>query len=164
MLLDLKKLFEQEGEELSFQFEMDLSDIEISNVHPFISPVQISGKVQNVAQTVFLTAQTDFRFAIPCDRCAEVIETQYHETFSHPLVMEMNEEDQDTYILVQDGKLDLNELLRADILLSLPAKYLCKADCKGLCAICGVNLNNESCQCKQHQIDPRLEVLKQLID
>lgn len=164
MLLDLKKLFENEGEVIPFQFELDLSDTEVSGVHPFVSPVQISGKVQNVAQTVYLTAQADFQFAISCDRCAEDMQTQYHYTFSHPLIMEMNEEDQDTYILAQDGKLDLDELLRADILLALPVKYLCKADCKGLCAVCGSNLNNESCQCNQHQIDPRLEVLKQLID
>ncbi len=44
--------------------------------------------------------------------------------------MEMNEEDQDTYILAEDGKLDLDELFRADILLALPTKYLCKEDCK----------------------------------
>ena len=36
--------------------------------------------------------------------------------------MEMNEEDQDTYILAEDGKLDLDELFRADILLALPTK------------------------------------------
>jgi len=164
MLLDVKKLFEQEGEELPFQFEMDLSDIEISQVYPFISAIQISGKVKNIEQTVYLTAQVDFDFNIPCDRCADDVRTQYHNTFSHPLIMQMNEEDQDTYILVQDGKLNLTELLRADILLALPTKYLCKEDCKGLCPICGVNLNSQSCQCKQHQIDPRLEVLKQLID
>lgn len=82
----------------------------------------------------------------------------------NPLVMEMNEEDQDTYILAEDGKLGLNELFRADILLALPTKYLCKEDCKGLCPVCGMNLNNSSCQCNKRQIDPRLEVLKQLID
>lgn len=164
MLLDLKKLFEDEGEVIPFQYELDLSDTEISGVYPFVSPIQISGKVQNVAQTVYLTAEVDFGFAIPCDRCAEDIKTKYHFSFNHPLIMETNEEDQDAYILVEEGQLDLDELLRADILLALPTKYLCKADCKGLCPVCGVNLNNESCQCNKHQIDPRLEVLKQLID
>ena len=164
MLLDLKKLFENEEQCIPFQFELDLSDTEISGVYPFVSPVQIRGSVQNTAQTVYMTAEADFDFSIPCDRCAEDIQTHYHNSFSHPLVMEMNEEDQDTYILAEDGKLDLDELFRADILLALPTKYLCKEDCKGLCPVCGMNLNNSSCQCNKRQIDPRLEVLKQLID
>lgn len=41
MLLDLKKLFENEEECIPFQFELDLSDTEISGVYPFVSPVQI---------------------------------------------------------------------------------------------------------------------------
>ena len=114
-----------EEECIPFQFELDLSDTEISGVYPFVSPVQIRG-VQNTAQTVYMTAEADFDFSIPCDRCAEDIQTHYHNSFSHPLVMEMNEEDQDTYILAEDGKLDLDELFRADILLALPTKYLCK--------------------------------------
>lgn len=84
--------------------------------------MQIRGSVQNTAQTVYMTAEADFDFSIPCDRCAEDIQTHYHHSFSHPLVMEMNEEDQDTYILAEDGKLDLDELFRADILLALPIK------------------------------------------
>ena len=99
MLLDLKKLFENEEECIPFQIELDLSDTEISGVYPFVSPVQIRGSVQNTAQTVYMTAEADFDFSIPCDRCAEDIQTHYHNSFSHPLVMEMNEEDQDTYIL-----------------------------------------------------------------
>ena len=69
MLLDLKKLFENEEECIPFQFELDLSDTEISGVYPFVSPVQIRGSVQNTAQTVYMTAEADFDFSIPCDRC-----------------------------------------------------------------------------------------------
>ena len=76
----------------------------------------------------------------------------------------IRDRDSDAYIQVDSGSLDLDELLRADILLELPTKYLCREDCKGLCAVCGKNLNDGPCNCNLHQIDPRLEVLKQLID
>ena len=62
MLLDLKKLFENEEECIPFQFELDLSDTEISGVYPFVSPVQIRGSVQNTAQTVYMTAEAAFDF------------------------------------------------------------------------------------------------------
>ena len=78
--------------------------------------------------------------------------------------MSLNEEDNDSYIEVQDYQLDLDELIRADILLELPTKFLCSPDCKGLCPKCGRNLNEGPCGCNTHQMDPRLEVLKKLID
>ncbi|MGB9809870.1 MAG: YceD family protein, partial [Caldanaerobacter sp.] len=49
------------------------------------------------------------------------------------------------------------------VILSLPMKFLCKEDCKGLCPICGTNLNYGSCSCKREDIDPRLEVLSKLL-
>ena len=74
------------------------------------------------------------------------------------------EEDDDVIQIGPERTLDLDELLRSDILLELPYKYLCSEDCKGLCASCGKNLNEGPCGCNLHQVDPRLEVLKKLID
>ena len=93
------------------------------------------------------------------------MERRYVYPFSHVLVLSLEkEEDSGEYIQVDDYKLDLDELIRTDILLELPTKFLCKEDCKGLCPTCGKNLNEGACNCQTHQIDPRLEVLKQLID
>ena len=58
------------------------------------------------------------------------------------------EEDSGEYIQVDDYKLDLDELIRTDILLELPTKFLCKEDCKGLCPTCGKNLNEGACDCQ----------------
>ena len=59
--------------------------------------------------------------------------------------------------------LDLDELLRADILLSLPSKILCKEDCKGLCSVCGADRNKQECHCEEKSVDPRLEILGDLL-
>lgn len=64
--------------------------------------------------------------------------------------------------MVEDMHFDLDELLREDILLSLPTKVLCKSDCKGLCPMCGADLNNGPCGCKK-PVDPRLAVLQDLL-
>ena len=76
----------------------------------------------------------------------------------------MNDEENDTLLLVENESIELDDLLREDILLELPTKFLCKPDCKGLCPGCGKNLNEGKCDCSARQVDPRLEVLKQLID
>lgn len=164
MLLDLKKVFSDKGASCSFDYKMDLSSTDINMCYPFVSLVSVKGTVKSHDEFAQLDAEILFDFSIPCDRCTKQINKQYHYTFSHNLVLSLENKDDDSYIQVQDYKLDLDELMRADILLELPSKYLCSEDCKGLCPVCGKNLNDETCNCDLHQIDPRLEVLKKLID
>jgi uncharacterized protein len=164
MFLDLKKVFSDENVSCSFDYGMDLSSSDINGFYPFVSPVSVKGTVTSHDGFAQLDAEVSFDFSIPCDRCTKQIDKHYHYTFSHGLVLSLENEDDDSYIQVQNYKLDLDELMRADILLELPTKYLCKENCKGLCSVCGKNLNDETCNCDLHQIDPRLEVLKKLID
>ncbi len=165
MLLDLKKVFSGEQSNVTFDYNMDFSSTDINGYYPFISPVSVKGIVKACNGFAQLHAEVSFQFSIPCDRCTKQIDKQYQFTFSHVLVLSLeNEDDNDDYIQVPDDKLDLDELIRADILLELPTKFLCSEDCKGLCSICGKNLNDGACNCDLHQVDPRLEVLKKLID
>lgn len=164
MLLDLKKVFSEEGRECSFDYQMDLSGLDLNGRFPFVSPVSVRGAVKNQDGFARLKAEVSFDFSIPCDRCTKQIDKRCAYTFTHDLVLNLENEEDDSYIQVQDYKLDLDELIRADILLELPSKYLCSEDCKGLCPVCGKNLNEGPCGCDLHQIDPRLEVLKKLID
>lgn len=164
MRLDLKNLFETEGESLSFQYELDLSGIEISGVHPITTPVSVRGRAQNTAQTVNLTLRATYNLTLPCDRCAEEMQQHYDQTFTHRVVLQLKGQEAEDCVQATNGKLETDELLQADILLSLPTKFLCKDDCKGLCAACGANQNSGGCNCNRRQTDPRLEVLRRLID
>jgi uncharacterized protein len=64
----------------------------------------------------------------------------------------------------QGEDLDLEELLREQVMLNAQMKPLCSETCKGLCPKCGRDLNTGSCSCVQKETDPRLEVLKKLLD
>jgi uncharacterized protein len=85
-------------------------------------------------------------------------------SFSHNLAQTLVDDGNDDYIETPDFKLELDEIVISDVLLSLPQKNLCKSDCKGLCSTCGQNLNLGECSCDKQNIDPRLEILKQLMD
>ncbi|MBP3388937.1 MAG: DUF177 domain-containing protein, partial [Clostridia bacterium] len=61
-------------------------------------------------------------------------------------------------------RLPLDDLVEMDVLLALPSKNLCRPDCRGLCLYCGKNLNEGLCGCRKEAVDPRLEILRQLID
>jgi uncharacterized protein len=56
----------------------------------------------------------------------------------------------------------LEDVLREQVLLSLPARTLCRQDCKGLCPRCGQNLNSDVCTCDAAPVDPRWAALSDL--
>jgi uncharacterized protein len=71
------------------------------------------------------------------------------------------EDDVDVYPYDED-EVDLQPLFREQLILAVPYAPLCREDCAGLCTVCGVDLNRESCSCDRRVIDPRLAALKDL--
>lgn len=59
---------------------------------------------------------------------------------------------------------ELEDVLREQVLLSVPIKVVCSEGCKGLCPHCGTNLNHGTCDCKNEQADPRWDALKEIRD
>lgn len=163
MLLDLKKIFLDEGESLSVQTKVDLSDIKQNGVILFSEPVVVEINIKNRAGLVIFEADANNVYAFKCDRCNVLSSRNFDCKFRHILVTELSEENGDDYIEAPDYKLDTDALLRDDILLELPSKFLCKESCKGLCPKCGKNLNEGDCGCDMHEPDPRMAVLKQLL-
>ncbi len=163
MTIDLRKYYLGSSDALNRA--LDLSGMELGGVKPFCAPVEIEGELKGSADSVELRGKAVYELSMPCDRCFEIA-TQRRETeFSHVLVRQLSdEEDEDgEFVVVPDDQLDLDQLLTEDILLDLPTKFLCSPDCKGLCPVCGKNLNLGDCGCQRDDTDPRLAVLKQLL-
>lgn len=164
MFLELKKLFLDESGRLDFSDALDWSAVTYSGCCPFSAPVRISGTVSNTSGIVCMSYQASTKLKMPCDRCAAETEQDFSRSFEHVLVDSLNGEDTGEFILVEAGcRLNMDELVLADMLLEFPSKYLCSESCKGLCPGCGANLNTEACRCGSKPVDPRLEILKNLI-
>ena len=162
MALYLMQIFVITGEILSFSYDMDLSEYPLYGAYPFITPVHLEGEVKNRAGVVELHYTAQFTLSLACDRCLTDFTRDYTLPFSEILVSNGDTND-DEYIAAEDGMLDMDALAVSDILLTLPSKQLCRDDCKGLCPMCGMNLNNGVCQCKKKEIDPRLQALGDLL-
>lgn len=162
MILELKQIFELTGERLPIEHNVDLSDYELYNTKPFASLVNVKGEVFNEAGVVQIDYTVRFVLKLPCDRCLDIFTRNCEYSFHEVLVNDETPEN-DEYIPVPGCKLDLDELVLSDILLSLPVKQLCAEDCKGLCPKCGVNWNHDTCHCTQKEVDPRLAVLGELL-
>jgi uncharacterized protein len=62
----------------------------------------------------------------------------------------------------EDGGLELEDILREQILLALPMQRVCSEDCKGICPVCGKNRNQSGCDCHPHTVDDRWGALRKL--
>ena len=164
MLFELKSVFQNEGEEKQVNYKLDIADIDIDGVFPFRTPIDVTATAKNRASLVSLTIRACFSYSRSCDRCSTDFTREMDMLFEHKLAQTLVDDGNDDYIESPDFKLDLDDIVISDILLSLPQKNLCKDDCKGLCQICGKNLNEGDCSCDKREIDPRLEMLKQFMD
>lgn len=164
MLFELKSVFQNEGEEKQVNYKLDIADIDIDGVFPFRTPIDVTATAKNRASLVSLTIRACFSYSRSCDRCSTDFTREMDMIFEHKLAQTLVDDGNDDYIETPDFKLELDDIVISDILLSLPQKNLCKDDCKGLCQICGKNLNEGDCSCDKREIDPRLEMLKQFMD
>ena len=159
MVVNLSDLFVSDGN-LPFEFSLDLSDLDFFGVYPLKTPAKVSGNVPSRAGIVTLRLKAEYLYSSPCDRCATPAEREYSLSMERTLVRELFDEDDDRFIQVEGDELDLGEIARTEVILSVPGKFLCKPDCKGICDRCGANLNEVSCDCYKEKIDPRLAALK----
>ena len=164
MLLDLKPLFAGSRDFLSVEFEMDLSELEFLGVKPLPSPVTISGKIVSRAGIVQSDLNCKVEYVGVCDRCLKETVKNYTVAINRVIVVSLENEENDDIAVVPDMQLDLEDFCYPDIVMSLPTKLLCKDSCKGLCSVCGKNLNEGDCGCQTKEIDPRLAALAELLN
>ena len=169
MRIEIQKL-EEPGGKFSKTYEegeLPLGETDIR----LVAPVRITGRGRRDGYEVELTGELQTEVEIACGRCLQPVRTSIATEFDERFVSSVSWRDEELHELkpedlslaVFNGEaIDLDELVREEILLAVPTRALCRDDCKGLCAICGVDRNLESCECEQKQIDSRWQKLKEL--
>ncbi len=146
MKINLKQIFNIVGESKDIEYDITVGELSDIKGYKFSSPVKVNGRVYNRVGIVNLKYSVDFSLMIVCDRCLNVFLRDYHFDFDHVVVPSLSGENDD-YIVAEGESIELNEIAVTDLLLQLPTKNLCRDDCKGLCMICGCDLNESECNC-----------------
>jgi uncharacterized protein len=116
------------------------------------------------------TLRTDLE--LPCSRCLDSMTWPVNASFdllylpssANTGETENEVESDDLGVAFYEGEvIDLRELVREQLYLTLPMKPLCGPDCQGLCPECGTNLNAGRCDCEHRWVDPRMAALAQLL-
>jgi uncharacterized protein len=134
-------------------------------------PARFDGRVEGLGTRARMRGVVTADLLLNCTRCLEpvpfAIDTTFESVFVEPgdLPQEAETELGDEQLdesPVENGVIDLADVVREQILLSVPTQVLCQEDCKGLCETCGTNRNQGHCDCSSGQIDPRWAALKNL--
>lgn len=155
-VLDFSSLISSEKKSLPFDIEIAFPPFEkdiVSCVGRFI------GSADDKNEEFTVSFKTDVKLKVLCSRCAEEMEYFVNQEFSSPICGKKPERDTEEYECFRKGKINLTELIREFVILSLPSQFLCKKGCAGLCFKCGTNLNHGACACEKNEIDSRLSPL-----
>jgi uncharacterized protein len=119
------------------------------------------------------TGRLTAHLQLECDRCLKPIGSTVTAKFSREYAtaadyeaqhaVELSEDDLD--LTVFDGSvIDVDALVREELLLAAPDHVLCQQNCKGICPTCGADRNAAACDCGTVEIDPRWAGLKELVN
>ena len=143
-------------------FSSRLGDFPISRK----APVELHICNQENA-AVLISGTVDIEVMIPCARCLEEVPTSICFDIDKKLRIEEDglvddEMEQPDYLI--GFELDVDKLVYAEILVNWPMRVLCKDDCKGICKVCGMNLNKGTCSCDSFVPDPRMAAFQDIFN
>lgn len=129
-----------------------------------LSPLKGMFTATRTGEGIYIGGELNSILAVDCMRCLDKmalpITFQLDELFYYPPESAPEGEP----FIGENGFIDLAPLIRELSLLEVPIQPICRKDCRGLCTECGQNLNEAECGCEKDDIDPRLAVLKQLLN
>ena len=168
MRIDLEKLDENGGR---FAEVYQPTQLQFDDEVQLVAPVSVEGRARREKQAAELRGRLRTRVSVACGRCLKRVELPIDVEFDERFVTAIGWRDETQHELAEeelnlsvfDGEgIELDDLVKEEILLALPAQPLCVAECRGLCPVCGADRNGEDCQCAAAQTDSRWDKLKDL--
>ena len=136
-----------------------------------IAPAAVNGKIRLSGNDVSVNGHVETRVQVECDRCLKPVELPVNADFALEYISDSDYESSQAVELTEaemsvsvfDGAaIDVDEIVKEQILLAVPTRMLCREDCKGICPECGTDRNTGECTCVTNDIDPRWAALKNL--
>ncbi|MCR4781143.1 MAG: DUF177 domain-containing protein [Lachnospiraceae bacterium] len=168
MLIDITKALNEEGFNKKFPVSLAKEDIELGDGFVVTHDIETEIQIKNDnGSALLITCNFDVELTAPCSRCLKetcvslnaIVDEEFRLS-GHEIILD-NDNDAP---FIEGEFLNACKLLHEWILSQLPSKVLCKDDCKGLCPVCGQNLNERDCDCDRTVMDPRMEKFKDLFD
>lgn len=123
------------------------------------SELEIDLRLESVHEGILATGEAFGRASGECGRCLDPIESDVEVDFQELFAYSGTSEDD---FVVENEQIDLDQVIRDAVVLSLPLQPVCQQDCEGLCVTCGAKLSDDPQHAHEAAIDPRWSGLQQL--
>lgn len=170
--LELRKQdFEEEIQPGTIDFGSEVSQVGVMKTQGRAELVREHHGGREYVDDIRLVGKLAGRVELNCARCLEPVSQDISWSFDllyRPLSTDKGKDEvsiteAETEIgYYQDEGLELDDVLREQVLLAVPIKVVCRTECKGLCPQCGQNLNEGVCGCQENPANPRWNALKDL--
>ncbi len=166
-MTDLSIIFKHEGTELKVDTSLPVDSFEFNGeTYSLDGPILVKGLFRNIGfHKISFDFHAECTINTQCARCLKpvqyLLETEESEILKQADREDINEDSDE--IVVSSNLYDMTDVVLNSIMTHMKPKFLCNQDCKGLCPVCGCDLNETSCQCGRDDTDPRLAVLKDLL-
>jgi len=168
MIIDLSHFLVDSETVYSFSFDFKDNDIQKLDNNDTLHPISVMGEIYKADKDLILAISGNYLHKSTCDRC--LIKTEKNISFKSSAKLEKKgrqntEEDSDIaedIIYYSDSKIDLSDYVWDQILSSIPMKNLCSENCKGLCPVCGIDLNKDDCKCEFQTGNLQFQKLREL--
>ncbi|VAX34254.1 FIG01269488: protein, clustered with ribosomal protein L32p [hydrothermal vent metagenome] len=158
---------EEHGIDLNFSERLSRNSLLES-----IGPVNAHLRIDRRGEEIRIEGNIQGRVALQCSRCLVNFRKELSLDINllyHPAAEVANEvtyevsRDEINIGFYSNDELDITQVIREQLILNLPMKALCDETCKGLCPVCGADMNLQRCECRYESVDPRLKSLKKLL-
>ena len=169
MFVNLTEVLTNEDRVIPIQTEAQITEVSVGDGK---YPVRAASPVRFVFTNTGkgkarIEAEAEYTFGASCDRCLKPVELKVALSFARDVWAPDMASDSSVYEEqpFMDGfQLNVEDLLNSEIVTSWPMKILCKPDCKGICPICGRDLNTGTCDCDSFVPDPRMAAIKDIFE
>ena len=162
MKINIASVLKNEGASKQFSGNVELGMFDfMGSTLEFKTPLCVEGKIHNIGGTLEVSAQITGEYFTQCSRCGKEV----REDFSADLFESMENDFSDIdpeCISVSGNVIDISGSIDACIFNNIPLQFLCSEDCKGLCPVCGTDLNENECNCEKEVYDPRFAIFRNL--
>ncbi|MFA7467076.1 MAG: DUF177 domain-containing protein [Desulfotomaculaceae bacterium] len=166
-LLEVGKLKMSRGERVDFYCLEKLPPLSVEGEDiKFAQEVEYRLSLTNADDAIVIDGMINVDLLVQCNRCLDSfvypMEAHFQETYCDSNFSQPGGKQPD-WVPFSGDQIDIAPEVTQTILVNLPMRFICRADCRGLCSVCGADLNNNQCQCTRDELDPRLAKLKDLL-
>ena len=168
MVYNMSELFAADGTVREMEIKPEFRSLDWGGMsYPVSSEQPLHIRLSHTgSRHVQVKAWGEVHLNMPCDRCAKDVDVtvgiDYDNEIDANTTAEERIADLDEQPYIDGPNLDIDGLVRNEMILNLPLKVLCREDCKGVCPKCGRDLNEGACDCEQGSPDPRMAAILEI--